>query len=165
MTPAFAVVPPAPLASDQYITPPAIIDRVLDVFGTIDLDPCADDAHSIPAKCHYDQHDNGLMRDWVGKAFINPPYSRPLLGMFIEKFNSEWWDGHLVSAIVLIPARTDTEWFQPLWQAQALCFIKGRLHFSGTSGCGRFASALAYFGPNPWMFEGAFQDLGRVVRL
>jgi hypothetical protein len=54
---------------------------------------------------------------------------------------------------------------EPLWQAQALCFVKGRLHFSGTSGCGRFASALAYFGPEPWRFEGAFEDIGTVIRL
>ncbi|MDF2434903.1 MAG: hypothetical protein JWP44_4534 [Mucilaginibacter sp.] len=166
-----AINPPAPLATDEWATPPEILERVLAVYGgTIDLDPCADEACSVPARCHYTRQDNGLVLPWSGKVFANPPYSKPLLGMFIEHFRREWRGiparprHEPMHAIFLIPARTDTGWFQPLWEAKRIVFLKGRLHFSGSKSTGRFASALAYFGPKPGRFEDEFSDLGQPVR-
>ena len=33
----------------------------------------------------YDKNDNGLVREWTGRVWLNPPYSRPLIERFVER--------------------------------------------------------------------------------
>jgi hypothetical protein len=46
--------------SIEWSTPPDIITRARAVLREIDLDPCADSAHSVPAKQHFTAEDDGL---------------------------------------------------------------------------------------------------------
>ena len=33
----------------------------------------------------YTKNDDGLSKEWFGRVFLNPPYSRPLVSQFMEK--------------------------------------------------------------------------------
>lgn len=55
---------------DEWLTPPEII-RAL---GEFDLDPCAPIVRPWDmAKAHYTELDNGLIRPWHGRVWLNPP--------------------------------------------------------------------------------------------
>jgi phage N-6-adenine-methyltransferase len=156
-------------ASDAWATPPEIIDRVVRVLGTIDLDPAADTARTVPADHYYQREDDALRLPWGSIAnpwaiFLNPPYGR-VLPRFLSHFTAEYRTGHIREAILLLPARTDTAWFQYIWDMDALCFLRGRLKFGGALNGAPFPSCLAYAGEKPWHFELETHDLGRVVRL
>ena len=60
----------------EWCTPAELVAKVVEVLGSIDLDPCADPEHRIPAKAHYTQKDDGLSRLWSGKVYMSPPYGR-----------------------------------------------------------------------------------------
>lgn len=57
---------------------------------------------------------------------MNPPYSKNKA--FCKRF-SEHGNG-----IALVFARTETQWFQYLWKADAMFFFEGRLHFVDSKG-------------------------------
>ena len=63
-------------ASDEWYTPREIIEAL----GEFDLDPCAPMHPLWPtAKIMYNKQDNGLIQNWGGRIWLNPPYSRPLM--------------------------------------------------------------------------------------
>src|SRR5688572_32070680 len=68
--------PHLPVAvSDDWLTPPWLLDRL----GSFDLDPCASVSQPWPtARRHYTVVDDGLVREWSGRVFMNPPYGRDL---------------------------------------------------------------------------------------
>ena len=146
-------------ASVQWMTPINIVDRVVRAFGRIDLDPSAEPAMAIPARLHFTAEQDGLARPWVGRTYLNPPYGRAI-GRWIDKLVTERLAGNVTEAIVLVPARTDTQWFHQI-PTEVICFVKGRLRFSG-SGPAPFPSAVAYVGDDPRAFIGAFEDLGMI---
>lgn len=65
------------------------------------------------------------------------------------------------AALLLVPARTDTEWFQPLF-GLAMCFIGGRLKFSDANNSAPFPTALIYSGPMVDRFYQVFEEVGIV---
>jgi phage N-6-adenine-methyltransferase len=106
---------------NEWLTPPEIIEEL----GPFDLDPCAPVIRPWDmAKKHYTQKDDGLSQEWNGKVWLNPPYGK-LTKLWLNKL-SKHKDG-----IALIFARTETEvFFNYVWdKADAVLFIKGRLHF------------------------------------
>ena len=73
--------------SDEWYTPREIIEAL----GEFDLDPCAPMHPLWPtAKIMYNKQDNGLVQNWKGRVWLNPPYSRPLrqrqLNFYAEGF-------------------------------------------------------------------------------
>lgn len=61
-----------PCDGDTWLTPRYILDSL----GEFDLDPCAADANpSWVAPRFFLKADNGLLQDWAGRAFMNPPFS------------------------------------------------------------------------------------------
>jgi site-specific DNA-methyltransferase (adenine-specific) len=90
-------------------------------------------------------------------VYVNPPYGR-VIGRWIVKAMTEPVD----ELILLVPARTDTAWFQPLYD-HAICFIRGRLRFSGARENAPFPCALVYRGPRPDAFAQAFSHRGVIV--
>lgn len=155
--------------SAEWFTPVHVLDLVREVLGDIDLDPAscmrAQQQVQAGAWCGLDHPDpdwrDGLAREWPGRIWLNPPY-----GTVIETWAHRLihqYDLDITSeAITLLPARTDTEWFQPLF-AHPICFVQGRLRFSGASTGAPFPSALVYFGSNTRRFSGVFSQIGKVV--
>ena len=134
----------------EWYTPPWLLERVAAFLGTDYLDPCPA-SQGKPAS-------DGLMGLWQGRVYCNPPYGRSI-GMWTRKALTD----PIEEAILLVPARTDTRWFQPLL-SHTVCFVRGRLHFSGSDTGAPFPSALVYIGPRPDVFTRAFADLGPITQ-
>uniref|UniRef100_UPI0039C61A4B DNA N-6-adenine-methyltransferase n=1 Tax=Calothrix sp. CCY 0018 TaxID=3103864 RepID=UPI0039C61A4B len=152
------------LSSDEWYTPPHIFELVIKVVGQITLDPCADQGKHIPAALHYTAMDDGLIQEWNGRVFINPPYSQP--GVWIKKLQAEIAQGRVTEAIVLVPAATDTKWLSPILKSQPVCFWTGRIKFLDTSYkprlSARQAHCLVYWGENWERFKEIFDPYGVV---
>lgn len=152
---------PGLMTSDdvEWYTPSEIRAAVVAALGGIvDLDPCADPGRTFPATHHYTEAENGLIRPWVGRVYMNPPYGRTI-GQWTTKLRDELRDGWALEAVALLPARVDTAWWHEL-APPVTCFIRGRLRFSGYEQSAPFPSAACYFGPNQSRFEAAFASLG-----
>lgn len=132
-------------SSDEWYTPKNLIDAL----GEFDLDPCAPMKPLWnTAKVMFNKDDDGLSKDWFGRVWLNPPYSRPLIENFIKKM-AEHNNG-----IALLYNRCDSKMFQDIifTKAKAMLFMRHRIRFyrpdgtvGGSPGCG---SILIAFGDN-----------------
>lgn len=120
------------MKSDVWLTPPPIL-AALGGWESFDLDPCAC-AEPRPwrtAKNHYTVQDNGLMKPWFGRVWLNPPYGGPkVVGPWLRRM-AEHGRG-----CGLIFARTETDlFFETVWRRATAClFIEGRLFFHHPDG-------------------------------
>lgn len=146
--------------TDEWYTPQAITNKVVQVLGEIDLDPCSNSGKTIPAFIHYTKQDDGLARDWAGRVYMNPPYGREIAD-WVEKLCEEYESGRVSAAIALVPSRTDTEWFRRFAEYPR-CFIWGRLKFGGGDNSAPFPSMAVYLGNDIEKFTEAFGVIGDV---
>lgn len=128
-------------ASVEWYTPPEFFQRL---GLTFDLDPAASfGAPWVPARQFIIKEDDGLAGPWSGRVWLNPPYG-PAGVAFIDRMIAHQ-DG-----VMLLPARTETAAFQrALGSADAVCFLRDRLHFirdDGLQGRSSFGSVLFAFG-------------------
>jgi hypothetical protein len=137
-------------ASDRWFTPPDLLAEIRDFLGGDFYDPC-------PACLPGEPISSGLWERWKSPVYLNPPY-----GAVIVPWVRKWLAEPVREGILLVPARTDTRWFAPLFD-YPICFIAGRLRFSGASENAPFPSALVYRGPRPTAFARAFRHRGAVV--
>lgn len=112
--------------SQTHLTP----QWILEPLGAFDLDPCASDPRPWDiALVNFTEADNGLLQDWFGRVFLNPPYDRRIIGSFVDKMV------HHGIGTALVHARTDTQWFKPIFEsASALLFLTGRVSFCRPDG-------------------------------
>jgi hypothetical protein len=126
---------------DEWLTPRWITDAL----GPFDLDPCAPIVRPWDtAAQHFTIHNNGLLNEWRGFVWCNPPYN-----------NVRVWMQRMAAhnnGIALTFARTDTAMFHDciFGRATLLLFLRGRLSFhhvdgskGGTAGA---ASVLIAYG-------------------
>lgn len=129
-------------ATDEWYTPKELIDSL----GSFDLDPCAP-VNPLwgTAKVMYDKNDNGLLQNWGGRVWLNPPYSRPLIELFIQKM-AEHNNG-----IALLFNRLDSAMMQDviLKKATSMKILRKRIRFyrpdgtqGGSPGCGSILFAF-----------------------
>jgi phage N-6-adenine-methyltransferase len=152
-------------ARNHWRTPQEIIDQALKVLGAVDLDPCCTNKANpaVPARMYYDMEDHSLSQTWSGRIFLNPPYGRQITH-WIDKLCYEYEDGGVTAAIALVPARTDTEWWQKL-SNYPYCAIRGRVKFvreDGKKSQPPYPSAVVYMGPFLTRFDEAFSKLGTI---
>lgn len=124
----------------SWETPDDIFNELNRIFN-FNLDVCANENNHKLDK-YFSIDENGLEQRWEGSCFMNPPYGREI-GKWIKKAYEESLNGAKV--VALVPARTDTKWFQYCWKADYLYFIKGRVKFleNGKSvGSSTFPSVL-----------------------
>lgn len=112
--------------TDEWLTPP----EILSALGPFDLDPCApiNRPWDMAAR-HYTVADNGLALPWEGRVWLNPPYGQET-GKWLERLSMHR------NGIALIFARTETDMFHRWgWDcADAMLFLRGRLHFHNVKG-------------------------------
>lgn len=129
--------------SDQWATPKYIFDELNKEFD-FTLDPCAD-AKNHKCEKFFTKNENGLIQDWGGmRLFCNPPYGREIY-QWVEK---SYQEGHKENTLVvlLVPARTDTKWFQDfVYHRSEIRFLKGRLKFGGSKNSAPFPSMIVIF--------------------
>ena len=154
---------------NEWYTPAEYADLAREVMGGIDLDPasCEQANKVIGADTFYSKDDDGLSKDWTGRVWLNPPYSRDLMPAFVEKLKASFIDGSVEQAVLVSHNNTDTAWFHNLASAaSAICFPKKRIRFyrdeeiaAPTNG-----QAFFYLGESPEKFISVFSDIGFVVR-
>jgi|DEB0MinimDraft_3_1074331.scaffolds.fasta_scaffold86146_2 hypothetical protein len=95
--------------SDDYYTPPEIFNRLGLVF---DLDVAAppNGAPYVPCKKYLTQAQDGLVCNWFGSVWMNPPYSNP----------TPWVDRFIEHAkgVALLPT-SNGRWLTRLWDSEA----------------------------------------------
>lgn len=84
---------------------------------------------------------DGLNVDWSSPAFVNPPYSKPLL--WVKKAIEQQKRG--VDVVMLLRVDVSTEWYKTLVEADAhFAYFNERLRFSESRNSPNFASMLVY---------------------
>ncbi len=129
----------------EWETPQALFDRLNEEFG-FGLDVCATPEN---AKCvkFYTKEEDGLLQDWSGVCWCNPPYGRDI-GAWVLRASQAAKAGAVV--VCLLPARTDTKWFHDFIMragsgAREVRFIRGRLKFGGSANSAPFPSCVVVF--------------------
>jgi hypothetical protein len=130
--------------SQVHLTPEWLINTLGDSF---DLDPCAADPRPWDcARVNYTEADDGLTMPWHGMVWLNPPFDRYQVGKWIQRLADHG------SGICLVHARTEAEWFRPIWRdAGVILFLDKRLKFCRPDGTEQPANSgappvLAAFG-------------------
>lgn len=145
----------------DWETPDSFLALVRTV-GPIGVDPCTTAANPVGASWFFTPEHDGLKQDWRGDGlvYVNPPYGRALID-WARKMRDESERG--AEIIALVPARTDTRWFQQyVAQADLLCFWRGRLTFKGAPAPAPFPSLVAYWGRKLELFTTVFQAHGLI---
>jgi site-specific DNA-methyltransferase (adenine-specific) len=147
----------------NHRTPESFLDLVRQL-GPIGLDPCSERGNPTGAKVHLFPPDyNGLTCSWdhAGLVYVNPPYGKRKGERCLEwvrKAAEEACKG--VEIVMLLPARTDTVWFQELLLAAVeIGFIRGRLTFRDQPDPAPFPSIVVYFGDRPFEFREIFRSI------
>lgn len=146
----------------EWYTPSEYVASARQVMGNIDLDPASCELANeiVKAAKYYTQAEDGLMQEWSGRVFMNPPYG--LVEKFAKKLIEEL--SRVEQAIVLVNNATETEWFNELVKrARAICFPKGRMRFwneSGEGGASMQGQAILYFGEESECFIEEFKYKG-----
>jgi phage N-6-adenine-methyltransferase len=155
----------------EWYTPPDFVEAARTVLGEIDLDPATHPIAQkwIKAKQFFTEKDDGLTKEWHGRVWLNPPYSREKIKLFIDKMVAEIEATRVTAAIALTHSYTGTDWFQQIGPLmQALCFTDGRIAFIDPDGdpCKPTqAQVFFYHGPNVKTFDTVFSAFGWVVVL
>lgn len=131
--------------TDQWATPQDFFDKLNKEFN-FTLDPCAD---KFNHKCekYFTKEQDGLRQSWSGeRVFVNPPYGN-VLKDWVAKSSFEAKNGAEL-VVMLIPARTDTQYFHKwIYQKEnvEIRFIKGRLKFGDSKNSAPFPSMVVIF--------------------
>ena len=147
----------------DWQTPDNVLDLVRQV-GPIALDPCTTDDNPTKALAYYTPATDGLSQSWTdsnGIVYVNPPYGRAL-PLWLDKCWHEADAG--AEVLALVPARTDTTWWQSNVLGASICFWRGRLRFKGAPHPAPFPSALLYWGYRDSQFRKVFEGFGWTVR-
>lgn len=131
--------------TDDWSTDPAVFAKIASNFNFA-LDVCASWTNHC-CNAWYDERVNGLTKNWSeevlglggGDVWMNPPYGRTI-SAWIDKALAE---APKVQIVCLLPARTDTLWWEKLvTTADEILFVTGRLRFGGSKDVAPFASAV-----------------------
>lgn len=153
--------------SNEWYTPALYVDAARRVMGGIDLDPasCAVANKTVRADRYCTEDDDGLVREWHGRIWLNPPYGG-LAGPFVAKLVEEFGAGRTEQAVLLVSVNAaPSHWFQPLLD-HLMCVMDHRIHFispSGTPGTSPHGSVIVYFGQRRTAFAREFRAFGRLV--
>ena len=143
----------------DWCTPQALFDE-LDAEFHFTLDPCAD-ACNHKCEKYYTEFEDGLAQNWSRETvFCNPPYGRQ-----IEPWVAKCC-AHDGTAVLLVPARTDTRWFHEFIYRNSRAevrFIRGRLRFDEAKAPAPFPSMVVIFRGRACPAVGAYDGEGVIT--
>jgi len=154
---------------DEWYTPAKYVELARKVLDGIDLDPASNKFAQkvVKAGKYFTADDDGLTKAWQGSVWLNPPYSRGLMGGFVTKLRAEIAAGRTKCAILLTHNFTDTAWWHTaLEKASAVCYTRGRIKFYNEHGEGDAPTSghvFFYFGGQERRFQEAFRSVGSVT--
>jgi hypothetical protein len=164
--------------SNEWYTPPWIVERVTEVLTNIDLDPASSELANKVVKAETYFSNGGLNKNWFGKVFLNPPYGRGgTAGIWLKKAFHEYLIGNVNEIIVLTKSVPGYIWYDRAFHGawfKSVCITWGRISFyrpewvvSGEiiypkDSISKTASTFWYSGDNIDEFERIFSELGTV---
>lgn len=154
-------------ASDEWYTPPDIIALARTVLGNIDLDPASNATAQqwIQAEHHFTLKENGLEQVWNGRVWLNPPYGQQI-GAWTEKAVSEYQQGRVRAALLLVRPAVGSAWYQSLSKEFPRCEPDKRIRFMDAHGVQQTSpvhgNAFFYLGKEVERFWKVFSGLGTV---
>lgn len=118
--------------SVEYGTPLELFNKLNNIFE-FKLDPCTTKDNPLGTEHYFTKEMNGLTKTWQWNTFVNPPFGRNVLDWILKmKEEAKLYPDNYYC--MLLPARTDTAWFQ-----DHVCmndtidsivyFLRGRLKF------------------------------------
>lgn len=128
---------------EDWATPVRLFRLLNDEFG-FTLDVCAvPDTAVVPN--YFTSEQDGLLQDWTGICWMNPPYGRKIYDWIQKAYESS---KRGATVVCLLPSRTDTQWWHKFCMKGEIRFLEGRLEFDDKKG-GRcpFPSAIVIFRP------------------
>ena len=175
----------------EWYTPPTIVEAARATLCEIDLDPASTVManQTVKAARFYDELDNGLLCEWGGRVFLNPPGGRcDEHGQRVESgghsAQKAWWfklarefaSGRVTCAVflgfsieILQTTQVDPPVGLPLPLDFPLCFPSRRIPFIDETGVtvkgNTHASVIVLVGNGSALrarFERAFMSIGRV---
>jgi len=155
----------------EWYTPIDYIEAARLTMGSIDVDPasCSLANKNVKAETFYTKEDDGLLQDWPGNVWLNPPYSQPEVSDFCALLVEKYQSGEVKQACVLVNNATETKHYQNMLKhCSAVCFIKGRIRFIDQHGEPAQGSPLQgqtilYFGDQPRLFGENFCYFGGIL--
>lgn len=148
-------------ATDMHNTPKWLVEKIAAYLDGIELDPCTDASNPTGAQRFFTEADDGLGKVWHARTvYMNPPYGREI-GLWTFSLADNFVRGFIDEAIALLPARTDTQWWQGI-STYPVCLVRGRLKFNDCKDSAPFPSALVYLGDDWQGFSKAFEDIGLI---
>jgi len=126
---------------EDWETPQDLFDELNKEFHfTVDV---ASSDSNYKVKKHYTETENGLLQNWDNEVvWCNPPYGREV---------NKWVEKAYLSkgkTVMLLPARTDTNWFHTYIYKEPtveIRFLKGRLKFGNSKNSAPFPSMIVIF--------------------
>lgn len=105
---------------DTVLTPKWLFDELGLVF---DLDPAHPPFEThVPCRKYYTIEDDGLVQDWEGLVWLNPPYSKP--APWVDK-----WLNHANGLMLVQYSRG--KWFKNLFESKAAQFCVDHVKAGG----------------------------------
>lgn len=116
----------------EWETPHALFEQLHAEYAfTVDA---AASAHNAKLPRYWTEEQDGLVQRWEGeRVWCNPPY-RVILP-WVRRAWIAWWAEPSSGAVLLLPARTDSEWFR--YTVTADCdrhWFRGRVAFTPPPG-------------------------------
>ena len=151
---------------NEWYTPSKYIEAARIAMGGIDLDPASCDVaqQNVKAGVFYTQDTDGLSKRWFGNVWLNPPYSKDLIGRFAEKICQMEFS----QACILVNNATESRWFQQIAEiSQCICLVHGRIKFLNKDNepmqSPLQGQAILYIGDKKEQFRKQFMDIGIVL--
>ncbi len=168
--------------SNEWYTPPKLIELVRLVMGHIHLDPASTAIANqvVRADKFYTAEDDGLTKPWFGNVFCNPPYGGSVY-KWLRKAIDEHFDGRVNHVMVLTKAAPGYNWwdemFHWMWPGP-VCLMEGRfafykpewvddngvIHWPNKDNRAKAASTMWYIGPSRRRFKEVFFQYGTIIR-
>lgn len=128
--------------SEDWATPQWLFDRLNEEFH-FSIDVCASEENAKVNR-FFTKTQDALKQDWTGETvWCNPPYGRQIKHWVYKAYKHFIGGG---TAVLLLPARTDTAWFHDYVINQAeVRFIRGRVKFEGAKYNAPFPSMVVVY--------------------
>jgi hypothetical protein len=155
--------------TNEWYTPPHIIERARLTLGGIDLDPASNATAQtwIQAGTYYDGDHiiSGLGRPWFGRMWLNPPFDDT--PRWVKRMERVAVFGEIEAGLLLVNSAPGYAWWEELWRLRPVVMLRERVRFireDGTpGGQAKKGQTIAYFGHNNRRFIDTWHDLGRIV--
>lgn len=159
--------------SSEWYTPAEYLQAARATMGAIDLDPasCAMANEVVQASAYFDRSTDGLSRQWIGRVWLNAPYSdyKGQAAQWAAHLLREYRAGRVTQAIML--CNLSIAYQEPVQQIAlcgAVCMVAKRIRFYDQSGEAQRlptqANAIYYLGDHLPAFAEHFGRFGVTLK-